>query len=61
MRPELPQLAIVEANLALQDLGICEYRVERIVKETQADSDADSYLVTLEMQDDTRRILRLKA
>ena len=47
MRPELPQLALVEVNLALQDLGITNYRVEAIAREPQANRDVDSYVVTL--------------
>jgi hypothetical protein len=47
MRPELPQLALVEVNLALQDLGITNYRVESIAKEPQTNRDVDSYVVTL--------------
>lgn len=46
-RPDLPQLAIQEANLALKDLGIVNIRVESIVKEPQADRDVDSYAVAL--------------
>jgi hypothetical protein len=59
--PELPQRAIDEANLALQDLGITQYRIESIVKERQADRDVDSYAVTLASADDIRRTAPLTA
>jgi hypothetical protein len=47
MRPELPQIAVQEANLALQDLGITNYRVAAIAKEGPANRDTDSYVVTI--------------
>ncbi|MGH9398448.1 MAG: hypothetical protein ACRD18_16570 [Terriglobia bacterium] len=46
-RPGLPQLAVQEMNLALEDLGITRYRVESITKESQAERDVDSYVVQL--------------
>jgi len=46
-RPELPQLALEEANLALQDLGIAELRIQSIAKEPQSERDVDAYSVTL--------------
>lgn len=47
LRPALPQLAVKELNLALQDLGITNYRVESIARETQTDCDVDSYVLEL--------------
>jgi hypothetical protein len=47
MRPDAPQLAAQEANLALEDLGVLHLRVESIVKEAQGNRDVDSYIVTL--------------
>lgn len=47
VRPDLPQLAIQEVNLALKDLGIVNIRIERIAKEAQTDRDIDSYAVTV--------------
>lgn len=47
MRPELPQIAVQEANLALQDLGVTNYRVAAIAKEAPANRDTDSYVVTI--------------
>lgn len=47
VRPELPQLALQELNLALQDLGITNYRVETVTRETQTQRDVDSYVLTL--------------
>ena len=46
-RPDAPQLAAQEANLALQDLGVLHFRIESIVKEVQGNPDVDSYVVTL--------------
>jgi len=47
VRPDLPQLAIQEVNLALKDLGISNIQVQKIVKEAQSNRDIDSYAVTL--------------
>jgi len=55
VRPELPQLAIQEANLALNDLGITNYRVESIAKEPQANRDVDEYVITLASVADNRK------
>ena len=54
-RPELPQAAIQEGNAALADLGITEYRIDRIAKEESTDRDVDSYTVTLIMPGDVKR------
>ena len=46
-RPDLPQLAIQEVNLALKDLGITALKIERISKEAQTNRDVDTYEVTV--------------
>ena len=46
-RPDLPQAAIQEMNLALADLGIVNIRVESISKESQESRDVDSYTVKI--------------
>jgi hypothetical protein len=46
-RPDLPQMAMQEMNLALKDLGITDLQVASIAKETQMNRDVDSYVVTL--------------
>ena len=46
-RPDLPQLALQEMNLALKDLGITNLQVSSIAKEPQANRDVDSYVVSL--------------
>jgi hypothetical protein len=46
-RPDLPQQAMQEVNLALKDLGITDLQVAGIAKEPQANRDVDSYVVTL--------------
>ncbi len=46
-RPDLPQLAIQEVNLALKDLGITNLKIERISKEAQTNRDVDTYEVTV--------------
>jgi hypothetical protein len=46
-RPDLPQLAVQEMNLALKDLGITHLQVAGIAKEAQANRDVDSYVVSL--------------
>jgi hypothetical protein len=57
MRPELPQTAIQEGNAALVDLGITDYRIDRIAKEESTDRDVDSYTVTLITPGDVRRTI----
>ena len=47
IRPELPQQAMQEMNLALKDLGITDLQVSGIAKEVQTNRDVDSYVVTL--------------
>lgn len=47
VRPDLPQLAIQEVNLALKDLGIVNLQVHKIAREAQTDRDVDSYAVTI--------------
>ena len=47
VRPELPQQAMQEMNLALKDLGITDLQVSAITKEAQKNRDVDSYVVTL--------------
>jgi hypothetical protein len=47
MRPDLPQLALQEINLALKDLGIVNFEVQKIDKEAQTNRDVDSYAVTI--------------
>lgn len=42
-QPGLPAQAVKELNLALQELGILDYRVEEIVKEPQMQAEIDSY------------------
>jgi hypothetical protein len=46
-RPDLPQAAIQEVNLALADLGITGLRVESITKDEQENRDVDSYSVKI--------------
>jgi hypothetical protein len=46
-RPELPQAAIKEVNLALNDLGISGLRVESISRDPQANRDVDTYTVKI--------------
>lgn len=46
-RPELPQAAMEEANLALKDLGVTNYRVAAITRESSANRDVDSYVVSI--------------
>jgi hypothetical protein len=57
--PELPRRAVEEANLALQDLGIVDYRIEKISKEQQNEPDIDSYVVTLTGPGEAKRALKL--
>lgn len=47
VRPDLPQLAIQEVNLALKDLGIVNLQVQKIAKEAQTNRDVDSYSVII--------------
>lgn len=47
VKPDLPKLAVQETNLALKDLGITNFQVESIARETQTNRDVDSYTVTL--------------
>ena len=62
VRPELPQLALQELNLALQDLGIVHYRVESVAKQAQENRDVDSYVLTLASteESDRRHVLPLE-
>lgn len=46
-RPELPQAAIQEVNLALSDLGITGFRVESIARDPQVKRDVDEYSVKI--------------
>jgi hypothetical protein len=46
-RPELPGAAVLEANLALQDLGLSGFRIENIEREDPVRRDEDRYVVTL--------------
>jgi hypothetical protein len=56
-RPELPQLAIQEVNLALQDIGITNFRVAAIAREAPNSPDVDSYVVSLaSTKDDARPV-----
>jgi hypothetical protein len=55
-RPELPQLAIQEANLALEDIGITSFRITAIAKEAPINPDVDSYVVSLASTRDDKTI-----
>jgi len=46
-RPDLPQTAIQELNLALNDLGIAGYRVESISRDPKVNRDVDEYSIKL--------------
>ena len=46
-QPGLPWQALQELNLALEDLGILDYRVQEIVKESPARADTDAYVVKI--------------
>jgi len=46
-QPGLPSQAIQELNLALQDLGILDYRVQEIVKESRTQAETDSYVLKI--------------
>ncbi len=43
-QPSLPSHAIQELNLALEDLGILDYRVQEIVRESRTQAETDSYV-----------------
>lgn len=45
--PELPAQAIEELNLALRDLGILDYRVQEISKESSVSAETDSYVLKI--------------
>ncbi len=59
MRPELPQLALLEVNLALRDLEITNFRVESIAKEPQAARDVDCYAISLASTQDRSKVYSL--
>ncbi|HKM80741.1 MAG TPA: hypothetical protein VJY15_07245 [Candidatus Acidoferrum sp.] len=44
---ELPSQAIQELNLSLQDLGILEYRVQEIVRESQTQAETSTYVLRI--------------
>ena len=45
--PELPVQALQELNHALRDLGIVDYRVEEISKESPVSAETDSYVLKI--------------
>jgi hypothetical protein len=60
-QPELPQRAIEEANLALSDLGIDNWRLVKITREAQTNPDTDSYVISLaERAGNTRTVVLLR-